>query len=135
MNLTTSARFFLVAGALGGGLAVAAGAFGAHALRGRLPDSLLAVYHTASQYQMYHSLALLLVGFLIVRWPGYRSLTMSGWLLLAGMVLFSGSLYALALSGVRPLGMITPLGGALLLAGWGLLAVSLYRCSWEQTDD
>ena len=116
-------RLFFVFGALSAFLAVAAGAFGAHALRGRLSPDLLAVFETAARYQMYHALALIAVAWAVVRWPGPLS-QWAGWLFLVGTVLFSGSLYALALSGVRWLGAITPLGGIAFLAGWVCLALS-----------
>lgn len=122
-----NAKGFLLFGAAGGALSVALGAFGAHILRGRLPDSLLAVYHTASQYLIYHSLALLVVGLLLQNRPNQLGLRVSGYLFLAGSLLFSGSLYLLALSGVRGIGMITPLGGLSLLGGWLALVVTLYR--------
>ena len=102
-------------------LAVAAGAFGAHALRARLSPDLLAVFETGARYQMYHALALLAVAWMVTRWPGPWPVR-AGWLFAAGTVLFSGSLYALALTGVRWLGAITPLGGAAFLAGWLCLA-------------
>lgn len=109
-------------GALLAGLAVAAGAFGAHALRGRLEPAQLAVFETAARYQMYHGLALVLTGLLAFHWPG-RALRIAAWLFLAGIILFSGSLYALTLGGMRGLGIITPLGGVCLLSAW--LAVLL----------
>lgn len=93
-------------------LAVAAGAFGAHALRGRLDAEFLAVYEVGVRYQIMHALALLAVSGGLARWPGSR-LAVSGWLFVAGTVLFSGSLYALALSGVRAFGAVTPVGGVL----------------------
>jgi uncharacterized membrane protein YgdD (TMEM256/DUF423 family) len=102
-------------------LGVAAGAFGAHALRSRVPADLLAVFETGARYQMYHALALLAVAWAAARWPGPLP-QWAGWLFVVGTVLFSGSLYALALSGTRWLGAITPLGGAALLAGWICLA-------------
>src|SRR5512142_2497875 len=114
-------RLFLVVGAISGCVAVAAGAFGAHALRTRLPADLLAVWQTGAQYQLAHALALLAAGFLAARAPGAAA-AVAGWCFLAGTVLFSGSLYALALSGVRALGAVTPLGGIALLGGWAALA-------------
>jgi uncharacterized membrane protein YgdD (TMEM256/DUF423 family) len=114
-------RIFLVAGALSGAVAVAAGAFGAHALRGHLTPDLLAVYQTGAQYQALHALALLACGWMVARAPGSASAA-AGWLFLAGTLLFSGSLYALALSGVRALGAVTPLGGVAFLGGWLALA-------------
>ncbi|HYD39265.1 MAG TPA: DUF423 domain-containing protein [Anaeromyxobacter sp.] len=119
-------RLFLTAGAISGGLAVAAGAFGAHALRTRLPPDLLAAWKTGAEYQLAHALALLAVGWLVVRAPGAAA-TAAGWLFLAGTVLFSGSLYALALSGVRALGAVTPLGGVAFLAGWVAVAWAAVR--------
>ena len=96
-------------------------AFAAHALKTRLDASLLTTFETGVRYQMYHALALLAVGWAHTRWPG-TMLTVSGWLFVAGTLLFSGSLYALSLSGLRWLGAITPLGGLALLAGWLCLA-------------
>ncbi|HEY7956363.1 MAG TPA: DUF423 domain-containing protein [Polyangia bacterium] len=120
------ARLFLFLGALSGFLSVAAGAFGAHALKERLSPELLSVWHTGATYQMFHALALVAVGILIARAPQV-ALSWSGWLFVAGTVLFSGSLYALALSGVRVLGAVTPLGGLCFLAGWANLAWAAWR--------
>ena len=119
-------RAFALAGALSAFLAVAAGAFGAHALRARLSADLLAVFETAARYQMYHALALLAVAILAARWPG-MPLRAAGWLFIGGTVVFSGSLYLLALTGTRWLGAITPLGGLLFLAGWLALAAAVAR--------
>jgi uncharacterized membrane protein YgdD (TMEM256/DUF423 family) len=119
-------RLFLVAGALSGAISVAAGAFGAHALKARLAPDLLAVFQTGAQYQMFHALALLAAGWVASRSPGAPA-TAAGWCFLAGSVLFSGSLYALALSGVRALGAITPLGGVAFIAGWLALAWAAAR--------
>jgi uncharacterized membrane protein YgdD (TMEM256/DUF423 family) len=119
-------RTFFMFGSLAAGLAVAAGAFGAHALRTRLEPRLLEVFETAVRYQMYHALALLVVAWAATRWPG-ALVNASGWLFIAGMVIFSGSLYAMTFTGVRTFGAITPLGGACFLAGWVALAVAAYR--------
>lgn len=108
-------------------VAVAAGAFGAHALKTRIDADLLAVYHTAVQYQFWHALGLLALGILIGQRPNERAFAIAAWLLLAGMVLFCGSLYALALTGVRGLGAITPIGGVSFLAGWAALAFGAWR--------
>jgi uncharacterized membrane protein YgdD (TMEM256/DUF423 family) len=116
-------RLFFVLGAASAFVSVAAGAFGAHALRGRLSPDLLAIFETAARYQMYHALALIAVAWAVVRWPGPLS-EWAGWLFVGGILLFSGSLYVLALSGVRWLGAITPLGGIAFLAGWICLALS-----------
>lgn len=119
-------RIFFALGSLSGFLGVAAGAFGAHALKGRLGADMLVVFETGARYQMYHALALLAVGWACTRWPG-AVLTASGWLFVAGTVLFSGSLYALSLSGVRSLGAITPVGGLAFLAGWLCLAWAAWK--------
>lgn len=116
-------RTFLLLGALGGFLAVALGAFGAHALRARLSPDMLAVFETGVRYQMYHSLALLLVASMIPRLGGWLIAT-AGWLFTAGIVIFSGSLYLLATTGVTILGAITPIGGLAFLAGWACLAIA-----------
>lgn len=119
-------RTFVVLAGASGCLAVGAGAFGAHALRARLPAELLEVWKTGAQYQMYHALALGLAAWACTRWPGALT-SAAGWLFLAGTVLFSGSLYALALTGVRALGAVTPVGGVCWLAGWAALAVAAMK--------
>jgi len=116
-------RVFLGLGAMSGFVAVAAGAFGAHALRDRLSAEYLAVFETAARYQMYHALALLAVALLLSLRPS-GTLQWAGWLFVVGTTLFCGSLYALALTGTRWLGAITPLGGIAFLAGWIFLALS-----------
>jgi len=113
-------------GALSGFIGVAAGAFGAHALRMRLSADLLTVFETGARYQMYHALALVATAWASTRLPGALT-TAAGWCFVAGTVLFSGSLYALALTGVRTLGAITPLGGVAFLAGWLCLALAAAR--------
>ena len=113
-------------GALSALIAVAAGAFGAHALRDRLAPDLLAVFETGARYQMFHALALILVGLVLDR-SDTRAVRASGWLFVAGTLLFSGSLYALALSGVGGLGAVTPLGGAAWIVGGALLAWGGWR--------
>jgi len=119
-------RLFFSIGALSALLSVAAGAFGAHALRARLSPEYLAVFETAARYQMYHALSLLAVAWAVGRWPGSLP-QWAGWLFVAGTVLFCGSLYALALTGVRWLGAITPLGGIAFLVGWLCLFLSARR--------
>jgi uncharacterized membrane protein YgdD (TMEM256/DUF423 family) len=118
----------LVGSALGF-LAVAAGAFGAHALRARIPAAQLAVFETGARYQMYHALALLVVAWAASQWPA-QAFLWAGWLFLAGSIIFSGSLYLLALSGASWLGAITPIGGICLQAGWVSLAWGL----WSRID-
>jgi len=119
-------KLFFALGSASALLGVAAGAFGAHSLRGRLSAEMLAVYETAVRYQLFHALALLAVAWAIARWPGPVTAA-AGWLFVAGTLLFSGSLYALSLSGVRWLGAITPLGGLAFLVGWGCLIWAALR--------
>ena len=119
-----TARLLGVIGSAFAFSSVAAGAFAAHALRSRLAGDLLAVFETAARYQMYHALGLLFVAVAYGRW-GATPLLWAGWSFAAGTVIFSGSLYLLALIGVRWLGAITPVGGVCFLAGWALLAWGL----------
>jgi len=117
-------RLFAAAGAVSAAIAVAAGAFGAHALKRRLSPDLLAVFETGARYQMYHALALLAVAWALTRWPT-PPVRAAGWLFVAGTVCFSGSLYLLSLTGARWLGAVTPLGGLLFIAGWLALAAGV----------
>ncbi len=121
-------RIFLAVAAIFGGLSVAAGAFASHALKDHLNERSLAIFETGARYQMYHSLALLLVALLLARaeLPAPPALAASGIAFISGVVIFSGSLYALSLSGIKWLGAITPLGGAAFLIGWGCLAVAAF---------
>jgi uncharacterized membrane protein YgdD (TMEM256/DUF423 family) len=119
-------RVFAALGAVSALLAVAAGAFGAHALRARLTPELLAAFETGARYQMYHALALLLVAMAAARWPA-PPIRIAGWLFVAGTLLFSGSLYGYALTQARWLGPVTPLGGLCFLAGWAALALGVWR--------
>jgi uncharacterized membrane protein YgdD (TMEM256/DUF423 family) len=117
------ARLFFQVGALLAGLAVAAGAFGAHALRARLEPRDLEIFETAARYQFYHALALIVTAWTIDRWPGPPAET-AGWLFLVGIALFSGSLYALVLTNTRWLGAVTPFGGVSFMAGWVCLLLA-----------
>ena len=119
-------RLFIIMGALSGAIGVAAGAFGAHALRARVEPRMLEVFETGARYQMYHALAMLAAAWMVSRFPG-ALMTASGWLFMAGTVLFSGSLYAMALTGVRALGAITPLGGVCFIAGWACIALAAMK--------
>jgi uncharacterized membrane protein YgdD (TMEM256/DUF423 family) len=116
-------RLFLTIGALSAGLSVAAGAFGAHALRDKVEPRLLEVFETGARYQMYHALALIAVGLVASRWPS-SLVTSAGWLFVAGTLFFTGSLYAMTFTGVRALGAITPIGGVCFIAGWACLALA-----------
>ena len=119
-------RVFFGLGSVLALLAVAAGAFGAHALRGRLTPEALDSFEVGARYQMYHALALLAVAWAGTRWPG-GAVTAAGWLFLAGIVVFSGSLYLLSLTGQRWLGAMTPLGGVAFMLGWLMLAWNVWK--------
>src|SRR6476469_2304112 len=116
-------RTFLLVGAVAGLIAVGFGAFGAHGLRDRLSPDMLAVFETGVRYHMYHALALVLTAAVAGRLDS-RAVVAEGWLIVTGLVLFSGSLYVLAFTGVTALGAITPIGGVAFLAGWVCLAVA-----------
>ncbi|HTL34674.1 MAG TPA: DUF423 domain-containing protein [Kofleriaceae bacterium] len=114
--------------ALNGLVAVASGAFAAHGLRSRLEPRALEIFETGARYHMYHALAMLLCGVLVAAWPAASARARTaGWLFQAGIVVFCGSLYALALTDVKALGAITPIGGLLFLVGWLWLAISALR--------
>ncbi len=119
-------RLWIFIGAVNGFLAVAAGAFGAHGLKSRVSPEMLAIFETGARYHMYHALALLAAGWVASQAPSWMA-TGAGWCFLAGIVLFSGSLYTLSLTGVRWLGAITPIGGTAMLIGWALLAAAALR--------
>jgi uncharacterized membrane protein YgdD (TMEM256/DUF423 family) len=119
-------RVFFGLGSMFALIAVAAGAFGAHALKSRLTPELLAIFETGVRYQMYHALALLAAAWAHAKWPGAMAVA-GGWLFVAGTLLFSGSLYALAFTGLRWLGPVTPLGGLAFLAGWACLAWAAWK--------
>lgn len=121
--------FFIIAGAINAFLAVAFGAFGAHALKEKLSEKYLAIWETAVQYQMYHAIGLIIIGILMSTniIGNVPQLSWAGYLMLAGIVLFSGSLYVLSLSGIGILGAITPIGGVAFLAAWVLVIVSAVK--------
>ena len=125
MHAEATTRLFVVLGALIAFLAVAAGAFGAHALQARIPAERLVTFETAARYQMYHGLALFVVAWAMTQWQS-SPITWAGWLFSLGVVIFSGSLYALALSGMSWLGAVTPLGGLCFLMGWLSLAWGVF---------
>ena len=116
-------RTFLLIGATAGFLAVGLGAFGAHGLRTRLSPEMLSVFETGVRYQMYHALAIFAVGLMLPTFGGWI-VRMAGWAFTIGIIVFSGSLYALALSGVTVLGAITPIGGLAFLVGWAALIIA-----------
>jgi uncharacterized membrane protein YgdD (TMEM256/DUF423 family) len=119
-------RFFFILGCVLAGLGVGLGAFAAHGLRGALSAADLATFETGVRYQMYHAFALLVVAGALVRWPSATAVA-AGWLFTVGIVLFSGSLYILVLTGMRWLGAVTPFGGVAFLVGWLLLAWTAVR--------
>lgn len=121
------AKWICMAGAISAFLAVACGAFGAHALRSRLSPDMMNVYRTAVEYHFWHALGLIAVGIVVQMSPETAMLKWSGWAMLAGIVLFSGSLYALALTEFRVLGAVTPIGGLCFLGAWALLAIGLFK--------
>lgn len=120
-------RLFLTLASLFGGLAVALGAFGAHALRSRLDERMLANFETGVRYHFYHALALVAVAVVIKFWPTSTLANYAGWLFVVGILIFSGSLYLMALTGARWLGAITPIGGVAFIAGWLCLAIVAWR--------
>lgn len=122
-----TARLALTLGAALAFAAVALGAFGAHALKARLGPDMAQVWQTAVQYHGWHALALVAAGLLLLHRPEAAALAVAAWLFVAGVVLFSGSLYLLALTGTRSLGAVTPFGGAALLAGWLAFAWAAWK--------
>ena len=122
-----TARLALVLGALLALAAVALGAFGAHALKSRLAPDMAAVWQTAVQYHGWHALALLAVGLVLLQRPDAAVVAVAGWLFVAGVALFSGSLYLIALTGTRGLGAITPVGGTAFLAAWAAFAWGAWK--------
>ena len=122
------ARVFLTIAAILAGLSVAGGAFASHALKERLTERSLEIFETAARYQMYHALALFLVAVLLSRAESAPlTLPIAGYAFIAGIAIFSGSLYALSLTGIKWLGVITPLGGAAFLIGWGCVAIAAWQ--------
>ncbi len=120
-------KTFLLLGAINAFLCVAFGAFGAHGLKHSLSVDMLAVFHTGVQYHFYHALALIMIGLLLLHFTKSKLITISGWLMLVGIILFCGSLYVLSLTGMRGLGMVAPFGGLSLLSAWTLLATGIWK--------
>jgi len=120
-------RLFFAAASLLGALAVGLGAFGAHAMRGRIAENLLANYETGVKYHFYHALALIIVVVAIQRWPASSLPTVAGWAFIIGVLIFSGSLYTMAFTGYTWLGAITPIGGVALIIGW----ICLFLVAWR----
>jgi uncharacterized membrane protein YgdD (TMEM256/DUF423 family) len=120
-------RFLIITGAVSAALSVALGAFAAHALKARLPTDILSVFQTGVQYQFYHSLGLILVGILVQLYKGSPLLSAAGILMATGILLFSGSLYVISTTGIRSLGIITPIGGVAFIAAWLMVAIGIWR--------
>ena len=127
--MSPTAKFFLILGSINAALVVLLGAFGAHGLKERLTAEMLAVYQTGVHYHLFHALGLLAVGLVATQIPASAYLKWSGWLMLAGIVLFSGSLYVLSVSGLRWLGMVTPFGGLAFILSWTLLVIAVLKAS------
>ena len=126
--MNSTAKLFLTLGSISGALAVMIGAFGAHGLKDKLCDQMLSIYKTGVEYHFYHTLALLAIGLMALYFKS-PLLTASGWAMTAGIVIFSGSLYALSISGVKILGAITPIGGLFFIVGWVLLVVAILKAN------
>ena len=127
--MTGTAKLFLILGGLNAAFVVLLGAFGAHGLKERLTAEMLAVYQTGIHYHLFHALGLLVVGLVALHRPTSAYLRWSGWLMLAGIVLFSGSLYVLGISGWHGLGMVTPLGGLSFILAWALFVIAVLKAS------
>ncbi len=121
-NFSSLARFFLFFGAINGFLSVGLAALGKHLLRSRVDTHAFEVFQTAAQYQVHHALVLIFVALLLHHFKDSLTLRLAGWFFLVGVTLFSGSLYLVAVTGIRVIGIVTPVGGVLLMLGWGFLA-------------
>lgn len=120
-------RLFAVSGTVAGFCSVALGAFAAHGLKSSLSPQLLTVFKTAVEYQFFHGLALLLIAFAMTLKPGVRHFMLAGWSILVGILLFSGSLYLMALTATYSLGIITPFGGVAFLIGWIFFTLGAWK--------
>lgn len=125
--MPSTAKLFLILGGINAALVVMLGAFGAHGLKAKLTAEMLAVYQTGVHYHLFHALGLLAVGLVASQIADSVWLKWSGWLMLAGIILFSGSLYVLSVSGMRWLGMVTPFGGAAFIAAWIVFVIAVAR--------
>ena len=127
--MSPTAKLFLILGGLNAALVVMLGAFGAHGLKAKLTADMLAVYQTAVHYHLFHALGLLAVGLVATQIADSAWLKWSGWLMLIGIILFSGSLYVLSVSGLRWLGMVTPFGGLAFIAAWIVFVIAIVKSS------
>lgn len=128
MNFLITSRYFIALGAISAFLSVGLGAFGAHAIKQTIAAELLAIYQTAVDYQFFHSLGLILIGLVYQQLPT-KLIKSAGWLIVFGIIVFSGSLYILSLTGIRWLGAITPIGGTAFILAWFLLAIGSFKKS------
>lgn len=126
-EINITAKIFLLLGSANAMLAVMIGAFGAHALKARLDEGMLKVYHTGVEYHFYHALGLILIGIIAMNIQANIWIKSSGWMMFAGILLFSGSLYLLSILNLRWLGMITPLGGLLFIFAWFSLCIAIFK--------
>ncbi len=126
-DINITAKLFLLLGSANAMLAVILGAFGAHALKARLDESMLKVYHTGVEYHFYHALGLILLGIIALNIPVTAWIKSSGWMMFSGIILFSGSLYLLSILNIRWLGMVTPLGGFLFIFAWLSLCIAIFK--------
>ena len=120
-------KLFLILGAVNAFLAVALGAFGAHGLEGKITEKYLKTWNTGVTYQMFHAMGLFVIAFLTAKLPQTSLLTVAGWSMFIGIILFSGSLYVLSISGIKVLGAITPLGGVAFLLSWVLIGYAAVK--------
>jgi uncharacterized membrane protein YgdD (TMEM256/DUF423 family) len=120
-------KLFIILGAINAFLSVALGAFGAHGLQGKVEPKYIDIWQTGVQYQMFHAIGLLIIGILMAQMSASSLLNWSGWLMLIGIIIFSGSLYTLTLTKIGILGAITPIGGVAFLAGWVLLIITMVK--------
>ncbi len=127
IDINITAKLFLLLGSANAMLAVILGAFGAHALKARLDESMLKIYHTGVEYHFYHALGLILIGTIALNIPVTAWIKSSGWMMFSGIILFSGSLYLLSILNIRWLGMITPFGGFLFIFAWLSLCIAIFK--------
>jgi len=120
-------KAFIIIGAINALLSVALGAFGAHGLEGKIPEKYLETWKTGVTYQMFHSTGLILIGLLLGKFPESSLLNWAGWLMLIGIILFAGSLYILAVTQIKILGAITPIGGVAFLTAWLLIIIAAWK--------
>ena len=126
-ELNITAKTFLFLGSINAMLAVIFGAFGAHALKARIDENLLKVFHTGVEYHFYHALGLILIGIIAINLPITNWMKSAGWMMFVGILLFSGSLYLLSILNLRWLGMITPIGGLLFILSWLSLSIAIFK--------